>query len=360
MPKDKKLLHEDEVGRRISTRSEAVSFRFSSMKIFVWCSEAASLNWSSSIRFQLGTLRTSRMTMEDLLRSSAQDDLRRATKLAFAQIKQYGMSKTIGLISFPADQQNPQNDDISGWNRTANVYNAWWMRWWNVLTSAYHQKQLTRTSPLLGSSTALGQCFQTHGEIDDGKPCKTWPCKLKRRYLIIGMCVKHLLFSFLLQLAEELLKRETLNYEDIVKLIGPPPFPNKQKLDIIDWDDTGRFIPSLRSSPLTFVSLFVSLQFRHLTRAESHRPPNLWVGQVKARLAKDLRRLANPLAVISPRRQNRKKILVSLSLSPHRTSRWFICFFLHFLAHKSNNKQEEDKEISQNVMMNDRSRSNAR
>ena len=42
----------------------------------------------------------------------AQDDLRRATKLAFAQIKQFGMSKTIGLISFPADQQNPQNDDF--------------------------------------------------------------------------------------------------------------------------------------------------------------------------------------------------------------------------------------------------------
>ncbi len=42
----------------------------------------------------------------------AQDDLRRATKLAFAQIKQFGMSKTIGLISFPVDQQNPQNDDF--------------------------------------------------------------------------------------------------------------------------------------------------------------------------------------------------------------------------------------------------------
>ena len=53
------------------------------------------------------------MTFDDLLlRSSAQDDLRRATKLAYAQIKQYGMSKTIGLISFPADRQNPQNDDF--------------------------------------------------------------------------------------------------------------------------------------------------------------------------------------------------------------------------------------------------------
>ena len=42
----------------------------------------------------------------------AQDDLKRATKLAYAQIKQFGMSKNIGLISFPADRQNPQNDDF--------------------------------------------------------------------------------------------------------------------------------------------------------------------------------------------------------------------------------------------------------
>ena len=42
----------------------------------------------------------------------AQDDLKRATKLAYAQIKQYGMSKMIGLISFPADPQNPQNNDF--------------------------------------------------------------------------------------------------------------------------------------------------------------------------------------------------------------------------------------------------------
>ena len=44
--------------------------------------------------------------------SRAEDDLRRATKLAYAQIEQYGMRKTSGLISFPADQQNPQNDDF--------------------------------------------------------------------------------------------------------------------------------------------------------------------------------------------------------------------------------------------------------
>lgn len=50
--------------------------------------------------------------MNKLIIFRAQDDLKRATKLAYAQIKQYGMSKTIGLISFPADQQNPQNDDF--------------------------------------------------------------------------------------------------------------------------------------------------------------------------------------------------------------------------------------------------------
>jgi hypothetical protein len=27
-----------------------------------------------------------------------------------------------------------------------------------------------------------------------------------------------------------------------VNLIGPPPFPDKQKMDIIDWDDTGFYL----------------------------------------------------------------------------------------------------------------------
>lgn len=36
---------------------------------------------------------------------------------------------------------------------------------------------------------------------------------------------------FLFQLAETLLKKETLNYDDVEKLIGPPPFGKKRLID---------------------------------------------------------------------------------------------------------------------------------
>ncbi|CAF5177863.1 unnamed protein product, partial [Rotaria magnacalcarata] len=79
MPKDRKLLHEDD--------------------------------FDEDLCVMLGG-RVAEQVVFNTVSTGAQDDLRRATKLAYAQIKQYGMSKTIGLISFPVDQQNPQNDDF--------------------------------------------------------------------------------------------------------------------------------------------------------------------------------------------------------------------------------------------------------
>lgn len=43
------------------------------------------------------------------------------------------------------------------------------------------------------------------------------------------------MFIVLLQLAEALLKQETLSYDDICKLIGTPPFGHKNLVDIIDF-----------------------------------------------------------------------------------------------------------------------------
>ncbi|CAF4425375.1 unnamed protein product, partial [Adineta steineri] len=79
MPKDKKLFHEDE--------------------------------FDEDLCVMLGG-RVAELIVFNHASTGAQDDLKRATKLAYAQIKQFGMSKTIGLISFPADRQNPQNDDF--------------------------------------------------------------------------------------------------------------------------------------------------------------------------------------------------------------------------------------------------------
>lgn len=41
--------------------------------------------------------------------------------------------------------------------------------------------------------------------------------------------------SSLFQLAEELLKRETLSYKEICDLIGPPAFGHKNLVDIIEF-----------------------------------------------------------------------------------------------------------------------------
>lgn len=47
----------------------------------------------------------------------------------------------------------------------------------------------------------------------------------------------NILFNFyFFQLAEALLKKETLNYDDVEKLIGPPPHNNKRYVESVDLD----------------------------------------------------------------------------------------------------------------------------
>ncbi|CAF1009947.1 unnamed protein product [Rotaria sp. Silwood1] len=159
MPKDKKLLHEEE--------------------------------FDEDLCVMLGG-RVAEQIVFNTISTGAQDDLKRATKLAYTQIKQYGMSKTIGLISFPVDQQNPQNDDFG---------------------VKPYSKRLQRMMDEEAQQRLANAFKRTENLITE-----------HRAKLDI--------------LAKELLKHETLNYDDIVRLIGPPPYPNKQKMDIIDWDDT--------------------------------------------------------------------------------------------------------------------------
>ncbi|CAF4156180.1 unnamed protein product [Rotaria socialis] len=166
MPKDRKLLHEDD--------------------------------FDEDLCVMLGG-RVAEQVVFNTVSTGAQDDLRRATKLAYAQIKQYGMSKTIGLISFPADQQNPQNDDFG-----VKPYSKRLQRMMDEEAQQRLANAFKRTEKLMTENRA----------------------KLNI-------------------LAEQLLARETLNYDDIVQLIGPSPYPNKQKLDIIEWNDS---VSTLKSS----------------------------------------------------------------------------------------------------------------
>lgn len=43
---------------------------------------------------------------------------------------------------------------------------------------------------------------------------------------------------FLFQLAETLLEKETLNYDDVEKLIGPPPFGKKRLIGPAEFEES--------------------------------------------------------------------------------------------------------------------------
>lgn len=40
------------------------------------------------------------------------------------------------------------------------------------------------------------------------------------------------------QLAEELLKKETLNFEEVKAILGPPPFPQKKFIDPVEFENS--------------------------------------------------------------------------------------------------------------------------
>lgn len=58
---------------------------------------------------------------------------------------------------------------------------------------------------------------------------------LFRLYILYWIC-----FSLLLQLAETLLKKETLNYEDVENLLGPPPYGTKRLIEPAEFEENLR------------------------------------------------------------------------------------------------------------------------
>lgn len=113
--------------------------------------------------------------------TGAQNDLEKATKIAYAQIREYGMAETVGLLSFPEAQTNESGRRPYS-KKLANLID---FEARNLIARAYK-----RTEELL----------------------------LKNK-------------DKLEMLAENLLKKETLNYDDVEALLGPPPFGKKHLID---------------------------------------------------------------------------------------------------------------------------------
>ncbi|XP_075229453.1 mitochondrial inner membrane m-AAA protease component paraplegin-like isoform X2 [Lycorma delicatula] len=124
--------------------------------------------------------RAAEALMFNKLTTGAQNDLQKVNKMARAQIRQFGMSKEIGLVSFSEDKTNIHPYS----KRLAGVMEA-------------EEKKLVAAAYL-----------RTYNVLEENR---------KKLEL----------------LAQALLKRETLNYDDVEQLIGPPPHDNKRFVESI-------------------------------------------------------------------------------------------------------------------------------
>lgn len=123
--------------------------------------------------------------MFNKISTRAQSDLKKVTEIAYHQVQQFGMSPSVGLISFDKELTTTKTKKPYS-KKLASLMDAEVRR---IITRAYKT-----TETLL------------HNNKDK-----------------------------LVTLAEALLKKETLTYKDIEALIGPPPFGKKDITDLEDY-----------------------------------------------------------------------------------------------------------------------------
>ncbi|XP_023393469.1 paraplegin [Pteropus vampyrus] len=124
--------------------------------------------------------------------SGAQDDLRKVTRIAYSMVKQFGMAPTIGPISFPEAQEG-----LAGIGRRP--------------FSQGLQQMMDHEARLL-----VAKAYRhTEKVLQDN-------------------------LDKLQALANALLEKEVINYEDIEALIGPPPHGPKKMIAPLRWSDAER------------------------------------------------------------------------------------------------------------------------
>ncbi|XP_076248876.1 SPG7 matrix AAA peptidase subunit, paraplegin [Calliopsis andreniformis] len=117
--------------------------------------------------------------------TGAENDLKKITKMAYHQVQQFGMSPSVGLLSFD-EESTSMNTKKPYSKKMANLMDAEVRR---IIAEAYK----TTEKLLLDNQDKL------------------------------------------IMIAEALLKKETLTYDDLEKLIGPPPFGKKRLIEPADF-----------------------------------------------------------------------------------------------------------------------------
>ncbi|EYC33697.1 hypothetical protein Y032_0002g935 [Ancylostoma ceylanicum] len=114
--------------------------------------------------------------------TGAEDDLKKVTRSAYNQVKVYGMSSAVGTLSFPPD------DDFA--------IKPFSKKFGHIMDQE--------------ASSLVGQAYRATEEL------------LRKNADKLEL------------IAQELLKREMLNYDDVKNLIGAPPHGDKQVIDLVD------------------------------------------------------------------------------------------------------------------------------
>ncbi|XP_072386948.1 mitochondrial inner membrane m-AAA protease component paraplegin [Diabrotica undecimpunctata] len=122
--------------------------------------------------------------------TGAQNDLEKVTKMAYAQVKEFGMNENIGLVSFPEQEEKD-------------------------LGRRPYSKTLTNLIDA-ESRTLVARAYQHTENV-----------LRKNRKMLEA-------------LAEALLVKETLNYDDVEKLLGPPPFGRKKLIEPAEFEENLR------------------------------------------------------------------------------------------------------------------------
>lgn len=122
--------------------------------------------------------------------TGAQNDLEKVTKMAYANVKEYGMNETVGLVSFP-EQESKE------------------------LGRKPYSKKLSNLIDI-ESRRLVAKAYQATEKV------------LKKHKDKLEL------------LAENLIKKETLNYDDVEKLLGPPPFGQKKLIDPAQFEENIR------------------------------------------------------------------------------------------------------------------------
>ncbi|OQV24117.1 Paraplegin [Hypsibius exemplaris] len=138
--------------------------------------------------------------------TGAQNDLEKVTKMAYAQIRAYGMNPNVGLIAFP---------EVDSDERSAFLKKPYSKRLGAIMD--------TEARALVAKAYHLAENL-----LRDNK-------------------------DKLVKLAESLLIKEQLSYEEVELLIGSPPYGAKSKISPTDWDafneETASDVKSPRDMP---------------------------------------------------------------------------------------------------------------